>query len=281
MKLYQSMGANIGVDKNFGNGLKLSAAATFEDRSVMINHTEYSFVGKKNNQYTDNNPLSLPAFEDHNAFIISLGLSYQPGWKFVQYPKYRQGMESNAPVFKLDYQKAIALNNNPSADFDKWKVQIKQQLPLKLLGTFNYNLIGGGFVSKKYVGNPDRYFLNGNQTIIANAYEERFQTAPYYDYNSVPSLYAQAHLEWHLNGFISNKIPGLKQLRWQFVLSGNGMYIDNKNYYAEYGIGLENIGVKLFRMLRADIFAGRGSLQPDQWRYGFRIGTTMPLGALF
>lgn len=280
-KLYQSMSASIGVSRNFGNGLKLSAEASAEERVAMNNSTFYSFVNKKNNKYTINNPIDLPTFQNHTALLLTLGIRYQPGWKFVQYPKFRHGEASNAPIFYVNYQKAFGLNNESGADFDKWKAQIKQQLPLKLLGTFNYNLIAGGFLTQQYVGNPDRYYLNGNQTILANSYGEGFQTAPYYEYNSIPELYTQAHLEWHLNGFLTNKIPGLRQLKWNLVLSGNGMYIDSKNYYGEYGIGLENIGVKLFKMFRVDMFVGKGALQPKEWRYGFRLGSTVPLNGIF
>lgn len=277
MKIYQANKLQLGIKQNFGNGFSLYGDVDFEDRTAMQNNTDFSFMRRSRVRFTDNQPEQLPPFEDHRAAIISLGVRYQPGWKFIQYPEYRSGVGSTAPVFELNYKKGIPNIFNSRSDFDKWQLSMEHSFNMKLQGLFKYRLVAGGFLSSNYVGNPDLYHLHGNRTSIANPYLRSFQTAPYFDYSNTPSIYSQVHVAWHLNGFLTNKIPGFKKLNWHLVLSGNGMYINEASYYGEYGIGLENIGFKMFKLFRIDLVGGRGSQHPD-WQLGYRIGANIPLG---
>lgn len=278
MKLYQSAKVQLGIKHDFGNGFGFHADVDFEDRVRMENHSNYSFVNRLKLQYTVNQPSELPAFENHRAAIVSIGIKYQPGWKFIQYPDYKSGIAGNAPVFELNYKKGIANILDSKSDFDRWQFLIQHSVKMKLAGLFAYRLEAGGFLNSKYVGNPDMYHLYGNYAPFANPYLKSFQTAPFFTYSSVPKQYGQAHMEWHLNGFLTDKIPGFKKLNWHLVFSGNGMYVDPTNYFGEYGIGFENIGYKLFRFIRVDFVAGKGS-ENQTWRLGYKIGTNIPLDA--
>lgn len=277
MKIYQANKLQFGMKQNFGNGFSLYADVDFEDRTAMQNNTDFSFMRRSRVRFTDNQPEGLSPFENHRAAIISLGMRYQPGWKFIQYPEYRSGVGSTAPVFELTYQKGIPDIFNSRSDFDKWQLSMEHSFNMKLQGMFKYRLVAGGFLSSNYVGDPDLYHLYGNQTSIANPYLRSFQMAPYFDHSNTPDLYSQVHAAWHLNGFLTNKIPGFKKLNWHLVLSGNGMYIDEASYYSEYGIGLENIGFKMFKLFRIDLVSGKSSLHPDR-QWGYRIGANIPLG---
>jgi uncharacterized protein (DUF2164 family) len=62
----------------------------------------------------------------------------------------------------------------------------------------------------------------------------------------------ELHLEHHFNGMITNKIPGLKQLKWNLVAGTNSYYIRKKEHYVEYFVGLENI----FKLFRLDFVSG-------------------------
>lgn len=279
MKLYQATKLQLGFNHKLGNGFSWSFNANFEDRQAMENHTDFSFSKKAKERYTPNNPEELPVFENHKAFILNLSVQYQPGWKFIQYPGYRAGIASTAPAFDLNYTKGIKGVLGSKSDFDLWQFAITDDVPMKLQGALRYRLNVGGYLNKNYVGNPDMFHLFSNQVALATPYLKSFQTAPYFTYSHIPKLYTQANAEWHLNGFLTNKIPGFKKLNWNLVLSGNAFYTDPQMYYAEYGIGLENIGFKFFRFFRIDYYAGKGSLNKD-WRYGLRVGINMPMSML-
>ncbi|RQO29942.1 hypothetical protein DBR32_13570 [Taibaiella sp. KBW10] len=276
MKLYQAKLLHLNFNQQFGNGLNLDLGLRYEDRTPLFNTTDYAFYKNRRQNYSPNNPAELPAFEAHKAAIVQVGLSYQPGWKYIQYPAYKSAVKSEAPIFSIQYTKGIAGIAGSKSDFDRWQASIKDEVSLKLLGAIRYNLIGGGFINKKYVGNPDMYHLQGNQTVLAASYLSSFQLAPYYKYSSTPGLYGEGHGEWHMNGFLTNKIPLFKRLNWHLVVSGNLMFINTNQYYGEYSIGLENIGFKFFKMGRIDFVTGyeSGRSSPN---YGIRIG----LGGIF
>ena len=72
---------------------------------------------------------------------------------------------------------------------------------------------------------------------------------PYYAYSNTSKFYTTAHIEYHLNGLLSNKIPVFKKLNWFFVLGGNALYNnDTKQGYYEALFSIENI----FKVLRVD-----------------------------
>lgn len=271
MKLYEKSYGKVLVNRNWGNGFKAAAFASYEHRMPLENTTDYTFSESNKKDITPNNPINLGTFETHNAAIVGLALSYQPGWKYIQYPKFKSPVGSTAPIFTVRYTKGIPNLFDSKSDFDKWNIEIEHQVNLRLLGTVNYKLGAGGFLNDNYVGIPDMKHLFGNQTFLSNPYLSSFQLAPYYRFSNTADLYGEAHVEWHLNGWLTNKIPVFRRLNWNLVGASNVLYIDKDNYYAEVSLGLENIGVKLFRFGRVDLVAGyeSGKGKPS---IGVRVG---------
>jgi hypothetical protein len=81
----------------------------------------------------------------------------------------------------------------------------------------------------------------------ASAYVNSFQLAEYYANSTTANIYGIAHIEHHLNGLLTNKIPLFKRLNWNLVVGGNAFYVNEKNNYSEVFVGLENI-LKIFRV---------------------------------
>jgi hypothetical protein len=90
--------------------------------------------------------------------------------------------------------------------------------------------------------------FTGNQVILAGPFTESFQLAPYYKFSNTASLYGTGHIEYHLNGLITNKIPGFKKLNWFLVAGANSLLMEKDKYYVETFLGLENI----FKVIRVD-----------------------------
>ena len=51
----------------------------------------------------------------------------------------------------------------------------------------------------------------------------------------------EGHVEYKLNGLLSNKIPGFKKLNWFFVTGCNLLHIRGVTNYAEAYFGINNI----------------------------------------
>lgn len=282
-KIYERMFAGLQLAQNLGTGFSWSASLQYEDRAPLQNTSSYSFVRNKNKiAFTDNLPIEFAAnpLLKHQALIAIAQVNYQPGISYTQYPERKVPQGSNAPVFSLFYQKGIPDILGSDIDYDKWSFSIKDEVNLKRMGSFEYHTSIGGFLTANKVAIPDQNHLLGNQYTVAAPYLQSYQLAPYYRYSNVAKLYGTLHLEYFLKGFISNKIPLLRQAHWYFVLGTNTFYATQNLYYTEAFVGLDNIGYKIFRGIRLDLVKSWDSNNQSHigLRLGYKLGSTIKVG---
>ena len=266
MKLYEAWFGSMEYNNRWENGLRWNISARFEDRIPLKNSTDYSFF-KKQDTILPNHPYELAdiPFNNHQALVASLRLSYQPGQRYVQFPGNKVSIGSRYPTFQLEYSKGLqALGSD--VDFDKWRFSVFDDLNLRLGGLFRYRISAGGFLNHSKVEIPDYQHFNGNQTFYNFKYLNSFQLAPYYRYSNIEDIYGVAHVEHHFNGLLTNKIPLFNKLKWNLVLGSNAFYVNDENYYVETFAGFENI----FKIFRVD-FVTAYQTEPGN-RFGVRIG---------
>ena len=274
MKIYEPYFAVFAVSKRYVNGLRWRAALRYEDRFPLYNTTDFSIFKSNDKAFTPNQPLALARhpFIRHQAMEVALQLHFQPGQRYIQYPWGKVPVGSRAPVFGLGYTKGVPDLLGSDVDFDKWFFNITDALNLQLKGQLKYQIEVGGFLNGKRVGLPDLTHFNGNQTFFNIRYLNSFQLAPYYSYSNQAAFYGKANIEYHLNGFLTNKIPLFNRLHWNLVLGSNAFYVNRNTNYAEGFIGLENI----FKVLRVDFISGYQS--GDNTAFGMRVGLGGLLG---
>jgi hypothetical protein len=68
----------------------------------------------------------------------------------------------------------------------------------------------------------------------------------YLNSNQAPWV-LEGHVEHHFNGMFTNKIPMFKKWNWFLVAGANAYWINPKDQYQEWFVGLENI-FKIFRV---------------------------------
>jgi len=107
--------------------------------------------------------------------------------------------------------------------------------------------------------------FNGNRTPFANFQLGNFQLLDYYFYSTTDNYYT-GHYEHHFNGFIFNKLPLLRKLKFQTVGSLNFLFTDGTQTYFEVGAGIEHI----LKIARIDFFTS--FLDGSQKSTGIRIG---------
>jgi hypothetical protein len=273
LKVYEAWTGKVEYNNNFESGLRLNVTATFENRIPVENTTDYAFF-KKGRTVLPNHPFELAgvSFSRHSAFVAEAMVSYQPGQQYIQFPTYKMPVGSQYPTFELRYSKGIPALFKSTANFDKWKLSVLDDVNLKLLGIFRYRIGAGGFINDRQVDIPDFTHFNGNQTFQSSEYLGSFQLAPYYRYSNTEKLYGLLHVEHHFNGFLTNKIPLLNKLKWNLVAGTNTFYINRNNYYVEAFAGLENI----LKVLRVDLVTA-AQAQPGN-RFGVRVGFGGVLG---
>lgn len=268
MKIYEADFLRINYNSGIGNGLNFSGAVQFQNRRPLNNLPDIAFWKNfPDRTFTSNYPseLGAGAMVSHRALLLSVGFSWVPGSKYIEYPDRKVNIGSGYPTFNLSVTKALPGMFGADANYTKWRLNISDEMNLGLAGELKYTFTTGGFLQRDKVYEPDQIHFMGNQVIFASAFTNSFQLAPYYRYSNTASLYGAAHLEYHLNGLLTNKIPGFKKLNWFLVTGANSLLIEKGNYYLEYFAGLENI----FKVLRVDYI--RSVEQGGAQRSGIRI----------
>lgn len=253
----------------FPLGFSLEGSIGYYRRNELFNQTDYTWA--KEHHYTSNLPSNWNSWDKEDAFIVSVNAAYNFGQRYISYPKYRSIVQTKFTTIGFNYSKGVSGIGNSVSNFDKWNIYAEDQLSLGLLGKLNINASVGGFLNAKHVHYADYNHFNGNQTIISRAYNKTFQLASYYQYSNVADVYGRLHLEWLMAGWLSNKIPLFRRLNWHFLAGTNAFYVDKNQYYAEAFFGVDNIGVKMFRLLRVDAILGYESniAKPT---FGIRLG---------
>jgi hypothetical protein len=271
LKIYEADFFRVGYSTGIGNGLSVSANFQFQDRRPLENLADPVFWRDKGRAFTPNYPVEISSanMQRNQASLFSVGITWRPGADYIEFPDRKISIGSKLPTITAGITKGINGFLGSDVDYTKWRIGISDELNLKLAGQFNYNINFGGFFDAAKTFIPDYQHYIGNQTIIASADLNSFQLAPYYKYANTAKFNIAAHAEYHLNGLLSNKIPGYKKLNWFFVTGANVLHIDNGTNYYEWMFGIENI----FKIIRVDFVQGweTGGGKPS----GIRV--TVPL----
>jgi hypothetical protein len=272
MKIYEADFFRLGYGTGLGNGLTASIGFQFQDRKPLENLPDMvSWVKFPEREFTPNYPVGLDtaAMVRHQSSALTVGLTWRPGGRYIELPDAKFSVGSKYPVITASITKGIKGLLGSDVDYTRWRVNISDDLSLRLAGLLNYNIGFGGFLQNDKTFTPDYQHYLGNQTIIATNYRTGFQAMSYYGYSNTASFQATGHVEYHLNGLLSNKIPGFKKLNCFFVVGANGLYVNNNTNYYEFLVGIENI----FKIIRVDFVQGfeHGGGKPG----GFRL--SLPL----
>lgn len=272
LKIYEANFFSMNYGSDMGNGITLSAGFEYQDRFALDNLAHpVSWKDVANRSFTPNYPgdlISQP-MTPNQAAKFTLGFTWRPGADYIEFPDRIMSIGSKYPTFSFSITRGIPGLLGSDVDYTKWRLGIQDEVDMKLKGSLNYHLLFGGFLSTNQTYIPDLQHYLGNQTIFASRELNSFQLAPYYAFSNASRFSLEAHVEYHLNGWLTNKIPVFKQLNWFLVTGVNALHIQNDRDYYEWLIGVENI----LKVIRVDFVQGfaSGGGRPS----GFRI--SLPL----
>lgn len=250
MKTYMADFMKLSYNKGLGEGFSFGVGVNYQNRKPMDNVIDEL----KNKKFSPNFPTDLmdANITNHKAFSASLSVAWRPGSRYIEFPDRKINVGSKYPNFSANITKGFDGILGSTVDYTKWKFGINDNLNFKIGGTFKYAFEMGGFLQNNVSYAPDYQHYFGNQTAFANDYMKSFQLLPYYQFSNTEKFYTTSHIEYHLNGLISNKIPGYRKLNWFFVLGANALYINDKKNYYEAFVSIENI----FKVIRVDFIQG-------------------------
>ena len=268
-KLYRRDGAELSYLSEPVNGLNLRATAAYFDRRQLYNTTSRLLYDVPGRAFTPNQPVSdeLADTGFGRSQILTLGVSadYKPGQRYINRPDGKFNLGSKWPTFNVQGRLAIPSVLGADVRYLLLQAGVRDNIPLGLLGTSNFRVNVGGFVGRQEgLTFVDYRHFAGNQTLLSGNFSE-FQLLDYYRF-STNNTYLEAHYDHHFNGFIFNKVPLFRKLKWQEVASFNYLTTAQAGHYMELGAGIEHI----LKVLRVDFYSALQSGQ--RLGTGFRVG---------
>lgn len=267
LKIYNDTYVRIFYRQRIINGLLFAGGLHYGQRRALVNTTDVSwFPNIQTSGFFTNHPLDngwgrfdpgVASFATHNYLTLSLALRFRLGQKYVSYPNQRFHTGSDFPDFWVRYRKGISLGDL-ATDYDYLELSFeKRGLDIGTVGALSFMIKGGWFFNNSNLFFMDYAHFDANQTFLAQTdrYLTTFQLMPYYQY-STNKGFGLVALEHDFNGFLWNKIPGLKVLGFEWVVGYRVLVLPTTTTYMEWNIGLDRIGWKLFRFLRVDAVMG-------------------------
>jgi hypothetical protein len=257
------------------NGFRLNTSLYFGHRQPLVNANDLdgTHVDFSEKYFSLNEPgneslnYGSKEFDANNALILSVGFTYRPGQKYMERPNGKINLGSKWPLIGFGYEKGIGGFGQLDADFDLLKLHVSDDHSFGMVGRFEWQVSGNWFANNKFVPFMDWQHVNTSKVHVMPAGLERFMALSYYG-ASTDRFNVQAHVEHHFNGFILNKIPLIKKLKWQVVGGFHYLYEPTYGHYYEATVGIENI----FRIIRVDFVAPFRNNDVQDFTFRFQIG---------
>ncbi len=251
MKIYEKWFGRAYFIREVANGVVVSAGAEYSYRLPLQNITDFSFVDRENIEFSSNDPLHYTnqhySFERHQALDASVSIRFRFAQKYYTRPEGKINLVSKYPELRLSYTKSFKNIFGSDLNFDLLQIKVSDDMQFGLFGSMNYSLAGGQFINSDSIAFIDFKHFYGNKTIFLNNPSESFQLLDYYQY-STNNRFLEAHVEHHFEGFLFNKIPLFRKLKWQEVAGFHYLFTDVLTHYFELNFGVERI----FKFIRAD-----------------------------
>ncbi|SDY76613.1 DUF5686 and carboxypeptidase regulatory-like domain-containing protein [Hymenobacter psychrophilus] len=267
-KLYRRDGAALGYQWEPLNGLTLLARTSYDVRHQLQNTTTRLLRDVPGRAFTPNDPVAaeLPGgtgFGRSRALSTELSATFQPGQRYITRPNGKFNLGSKYPTLSVIWRQGLGALGS-EVRYTLLEAGVRQSVSFGLLGTSNYRVAAGFFPGSPRLAFMDLRHFSGNRTYLAADFSQ-FQLLDYYRF-STADQFVEAHYNHHFNGFLLNKIPLLRRLKWQEVASLNYLTTPAAGHYLELGAGIEHI----FKVMRVDFYT---SLQS-----GTRAGTGIRVG---
>jgi hypothetical protein len=258
MKIYDLTYARVGYRQELFNGLRIGSSFGYEKRRHLFNNTDFVTLPKDDITYSTNNPLDAdavynPLLATHDTFKSNLTANITFDQKYMTYPDGKYNVRAGKyPRLNISIENGIGINNS-NLNFTQFSTSLRQEITLGNKGETSYNVKGSAFIHGDDILFADYQHFNGNQTRIGTSgnYTSVFNLLPYYEL-STNKAHFEGHLEHDFKGWVLGKIPGINQLNFNLVAGAHALSIDGKKPYTELSLGIDNLGIGKYRLLRLD-----------------------------
>ncbi len=268
MKVYQLAYLSAYHNMELVNGINFGAGLNYEDRSSLLNTTNFTIV-KKSYEYTSNDPQQVvpegqPSFTENKALIFRANLNFVFKQRYYTRPHEKILLDNKYPVLNIGYKKGISNVLGSSVNYDYLSATLTGKFNLKLLGHSKWTITAGKFINNASMYFMDYHHFNGDQTFLSVVSQNSFDLLPYYKY-STNDQFIEARFEHNFGGLILNKFPLIRKLHLSEIAGINYLSANTISQYIELYAGIEK-----FRIFRLSFVTGFSEGQ--RVSTGFRLG---------
>lgn len=162
---------------------------------------------------------SIPTFADNiSTDGFDINLRFAPNEQFYQGKNFRLPLPNKYPIFKLNYKQGLKGVIDGEYQFSRVAGQIFKRFYLAQIGFTDLELEGGKIFGR--VPYPLLNLPQANQSFFLQ--ETSFNMMNFMEF--ISDEYTSVKATHYFNGFIFNKIPLFKKLKWREVLSVKALY---------------------------------------------------------
>jgi hypothetical protein len=268
LKMYESGYLTLGYSSEIINGLSLDLSANFDNRKILQNSTNFSFL-KSSEIYSENVPLNsylstgsndLNALRDQRHFDLLSRLSYTP------YQRYRinKGAKipegSDWPTFSLTWQHGVndfSEIKQGLRRYDMFRFEISRNKSIGAFSNLRWRIRTAGYLDNRNLTFYDFFHFNSQPfPLLLNNYEDAFMIPTFYSM-STPEFYVEGHLKYTTPYLFLKLLPGFSNTLMRENLSLSYLGSRYRRNYTEIGYSISEI---LF-IGEAGVYAGFDDLK--------------------
>jgi hypothetical protein len=263
MKLYESSYLTTGFRTEISNGLYGDISASFEDRRLLSNTTNFSFI-KSSREYTENVPDNpflknasgpLNIMQSQRHLNLTGTITYTPRQRYRIRGEIKVPLGSEWPTFSLTWKHGInefPESASPWKHFDIIRFGASKSKEIGAFGELYWNIRSGGFLNNSNVPFFDYFNFSTQQLpILLNNYRDAFMLPDYYSL-STSEFFTEGHLKYTSPYLLLKLLPGISNTLIRENLSCSLLWSRYQKCYTEIGYALSEI----FFMGEIGVYAG-------------------------
>jgi hypothetical protein len=252
LKLYDSRYFTLGYSSELVNGLTIELSSNYEDRRVLPNTTNFSFL-ESSEVYSDNIPVNaylssesnpINALRDQKHLDFMSKISYTPFQTYRINKGVKIPASSAWPTFELSWQHGVNDFSEITSGlrrFDMFRFEVSRNSSIGAFSNFIWRLRTAGFLDNRNLTFYDFFQINTQPfPVLLDNYEDAFMIPSFYSL-STPEFYVEGHLKYTTPYLLLKLLPGISNTLMRENLSLS--YLGSRFHpnYTEIGYSISEI----------------------------------------
>jgi hypothetical protein len=249
LKLYESRYLTLGYRTEIVNGLYVEISSGYEDRRVLTNTTNFSFI-KSSREYTNNIPVNtylyspvnpMNALRDQKHGNLMAVFTYTPRQRYSIRGKTKTPRGSDYPTFSLNWTHGINEFSEMTPQiwhYDLVRFEASKRSDIGAFGEYRWILRTGGFLNNTDITFYDFiHFSSQPLPLLLSDYEDAFMLPGYYSL-STPEYFTEFHVKYTTPYLLLKLLPVLSNTLMRENLSLSWLWSRYHSAYTEIGYSI-------------------------------------------